>query len=179
VSIYGANEGETPRGRKPNPAVQKRRERGTRLRPQGLSMAEIGQRIGDARQATWELLSNYGQGRTPSGVITCCHCGKAITTGHDQLRNNGPVPCLECLARRPQTPFGLRLKAFRMAAGLTQEALAEATGILPANIRKYENNHVVPRWAKLVKLIRTLGGGLVTLGIADEDAAPFRPRKPR
>jgi DNA-binding XRE family transcriptional regulator len=165
-------------GHKPDPAVQKRREGAVRLRAKGLSMAEIGERIGYTRQATWELLSNYGQGRTPPGTINCCHCGQAITTGHDQLRNNGEVPCHECLARQPEGPFGLRLKAFRLAAGLTQAALADASGVLLATVRGYENDDVGPGWANLVKLIRVLGGELVTLGIAEE-AAPFPPRKPR
>jgi DNA-binding XRE family transcriptional regulator len=141
-------------------------------------MAEIGQRIGYTRQATWELLSNHGRDVTPLGIITCCHCGAAVVRGHDQLRNNGPVPCLDCLAKQPDAPFGLRLKAFRMTAGLTQAALAKLAGFVPLTISAYERGDDEPRWTNLVKLMRVLGTDLVTVGMTD-DRRRFRPRKPR
>ncbi len=52
--------------------------------------------------------------------------------------------------------FGDKLKAARQAAGLTQAALAEASGIPLGTIREYEQNKREPLFSKAVKLARAL-----------------------
>jgi hypothetical protein len=114
-------------GRNPDPVTQERCRRAVELRAQGLSMVEIGQRLGYTAQGAKELMTHWGREAVPLGIIKCCRCGKVVM-GQDQLRNNGPVPCLDCLAKQPDAPFGLRLKVFRMTAGLTQAALEKLGG---------------------------------------------------
>jgi len=69
--------------------------------------------------------------------------------------NNGPVYCMNCLPRT--ATFGQRLKACRLAAGLTLLALSKQSGVLWHQIGKYENGSVLPTWAAIAKLIRVFG----------------------
>jgi transcriptional regulator with XRE-family HTH domain len=76
------------------------------------------------------------------------------------------VLCLRCVERRPDTPFGTRLKAFRLAAGLTQQQLAERTGINPDTIASLEGRrYKSPAWPHLLALVKVLGPDLVCLGL--------------
>ena len=69
--------------------------------------------------------------------------------------NNGPVFCMACLP--PDATFGQRLKARRLAAGLTLEALAKQAGIHYQRIGNYEQGRKQPKWDTLAKLIRVFG----------------------
>ncbi len=140
-----------PPGRPPKPETTEARRRAVELRARGLSTSEIGERLGITRQGTWRLLSNYGRSETAPGIVACCLCGGTIVKGGDRLRNNGPVPCLDCLRQRPQAPFAVRLKAFRMAAGWAQEQLARRAKIPLATIRDYERGDAQAKWPNLAK----------------------------
>jgi transcriptional regulator with XRE-family HTH domain len=50
-----------------------------------------------------------------------------------------------------------RLKELRDKAGLTQQQLAEQSGIPIGSIRNHEQGHRVPSWGSVVKLAKTLG----------------------
>jgi transcriptional regulator with XRE-family HTH domain len=60
----------------------------------------------------------------------------------------------------PQS-FAQRLKAHRLAAGLTQIELAEKAGVGHAAVVQYELGKELPGWDNLVKLIRVFGVRLV------------------
>jgi transcriptional regulator with XRE-family HTH domain len=154
------------RGRPPKPETTAARRKAIELRARGFTTGEIGERLGITRQGAWRLLSNYGRSKPAPAIIVCCLCGNAITAGGAKLKNNGPVPCLDCLRQRPETPFAVRLKVFRLIAGWTQEELAKRVKIRPDTLRRYERGQTERSWRNLVKLMRALGTDLVTLGIA-------------
>jgi transcriptional regulator with XRE-family HTH domain len=80
--------------------------------------------------------------------------------------SNKHVLCLSCLAKKPDAAFGQRLKAFRLAAGLTQKQLSMRSGVPDGIIGGLEQRaHRSPGWTHLVALMKVLGAGLVTLGL--------------
>jgi transcriptional regulator with XRE-family HTH domain len=82
------------------------------------------------------------------------------------MKVNQHVLCLRCVKQHPDTPFGTRLKAFRLAAGLTQEQLAERTRIACGTIASLERRQdKSPTWPHLLALVKVLGPGLVCLGL--------------
>jgi transcriptional regulator with XRE-family HTH domain len=144
----------------------KRRAQAAKLRSQGLTEAEIGARLGITRQAVHVLLTRYAQDKVPLMGIRCWECGRLATTGYFTKKVNQHVLCLRCVERRPDTPFGTRLKAFRLAAGLTQQQLAERTGIKASTIRSLEGRrYKSPVWPHLLALVKVLGPDLVCLGL--------------
>jgi transcriptional regulator with XRE-family HTH domain len=144
----------------------KRRAQAAQLRSQGLTEAEIGARLGITRQAAHVLLTRYAQDKVPLTGIRCLECGRLATTGYFTKKVNQHVLCLRCVERRPDTPFGPRLKAFRLAAGLTQLQLSESTGIKPGTIASLElRRDKSPLWQDLLALVKALGPGLVCLGL--------------
>ena len=153
------------RGRPPKPETTEARRKAIELRTRGLTTIEIGELLGITRQGAWRLLSNYGRSEPAPVTVVCCLCGTPITAGAGRLKNNGPVPCLDCLRQRPETPFAVRLKVFRLIAGLTQDELAKRVKIRPGTLRRYECGNTEPSWRNLVKPMRALGTDLVTLGI--------------
>jgi transcriptional regulator with XRE-family HTH domain len=140
------------------------------MRARGYSTAVICERLGVTGEGLRRLLS-CGQGQTALRIVACCFCGQLIRGGN-WLRNNGPVPCLDCLRQRPQTPFAIRLKTFRVSAGWTQQTLARRAQLAVATIRAYECGHQEPKWRNLVKLMKALGTDLVTLGLTCYELAP-------
>jgi transcriptional regulator with XRE-family HTH domain len=138
-------------GRKPDP---KRRRRLAALRAQGLSYAAIGRMIGISRQSVQETLRRMEQPHVCS--VPCSACGEDIISAGALPRDQATALCLACLKARPHAPFGQRVKALRLAAGLTQAELAGRTGINPCSLRKYESGEAAPRQATLVKLAHAL-----------------------
>lgn len=53
--------------------------------------------------------------------------------------------------------IGERIKYCRTRAGLTQNELAQLSGIHPVSIRKYETNKTVPQDAQIIKISESLG----------------------
>jgi transcriptional regulator with XRE-family HTH domain len=71
--------------------------------------------------------------------------------------------------------FGDRLQAGRLAAGLTQERLAEMSGVSLGAIREYEQHKRDPLLSNAVKLVRALKQPLESfLPDADKPAASKR-----
>jgi transcriptional regulator with XRE-family HTH domain len=152
-------------GGKPDLAKQRRV---SELRSQGLTLAEIGRRLGLSRQLVHHHLKGAGMaGRRPL-LVRCSKCSAAITAGHHAVGRNHPALCLACLAKRPDSPFGGRLKACRLAAGLTAAQLAARCGVPAEAIRAVERAACRPRWERVARLIRALGPDLVTLGLVEE-----------
>jgi transcriptional regulator with XRE-family HTH domain len=148
-------------GRKPDP---RRRAEIARLRARGLTLAEIGRRLGVTRQAVFDVLARRLQSPAEP-VVGCAGCGSPIVSAGALPSDAGGALCLPCLACRPEAPLGARLKAFRLAAGLTKVELARRLGLTAAAVHQYEAGRREPRWRNLVPLIRVLGPGLLTLGL--------------
>jgi DNA-binding XRE family transcriptional regulator len=122
-----------------------------KLRATGLSYRKIGQRLGVTRQCIHATLKKSG----PVGLasIVCCACGRQI--GPRRGVSPDPVFCLGCLPS--DASFGQRLRAYRVAAGLTQRTLAAQVDLNSTSIIGYERGKYLPRTQTLAKLIRVLG----------------------
>lgn len=147
-------------GRKPD---RTRRRQIVALRKQGLTLSEIGERLGISKQAVERWLRVSGQRVEPRYTVRCCRCKKGIITGPIQLRNNGPALCLGCLAREPAPTCGQRLRALRLGAGLTLRELGKKSGVVWQNLHAYEQDKNEPKWQSVVRLARVLGAWLVLL----------------
>jgi DNA-binding XRE family transcriptional regulator len=136
------------RGRKPD---TKRRGLIAKLRATGMSYRKIGHRLGVTRQCVHATLKRSG----PVGLasIMCCTCGRKI--GPRRGLSPDPVFCLNCLPS--DSSFGQRLRAYRVAASLTQRGLASQAGLDSTSITCYESGKYLPRKQALAKLIRVLG----------------------
>jgi transcriptional regulator with XRE-family HTH domain len=128
-----------------------------RLRAQGLTLQEIGRRLGVSRQYVHQQLKRSGQEVTTPG-ITCCACARKISSWHDSPRDCGPVYCLRCLP--DGATFGQRLLAYRMAAKLTQAEIAAQIGVSPATVHFWERDRRQPSPPKIGALATILGAGL-------------------
>jgi transcriptional regulator with XRE-family HTH domain len=145
-------------GRKP---ALGRYEQVARLRAQGLTLTEIGQRLGITRQAVDYLHKRYG---TPIPYrVVCRKCRALIAEGEWSLRNNGLVFCPRCLARHADATFADRLKSRRLASGLTQLQLEEASGVTHHAIAAYERGDKEPGWRVAARLVAVLGVELITV----------------
>jgi transcriptional regulator with XRE-family HTH domain len=144
---------------------ESRREQVSRLHAEGLSFAEIGRRLGVTRQAVRKTLQALERERRPP-ALPCVGCGAPVISAGAIPSDAGAVLCLPCLALRPEAPFAQRLKACRLAAGLSKKGLADRAGVTRAAVQKYEDGLSEPRFAQLVRLTRALGPklSLVLLG---------------
>jgi transcriptional regulator with XRE-family HTH domain len=78
--------------------------------------------------------------------------------------------------------FADRLRELREAAGLTQEALADATGLSLGAVRNYEQGIREPYWSTIFKLADALGVSVEAFrecaGNRDEEQALKPPATP-
>src|SRR5947209_7465971 len=106
------------RGRTPD---HQRREQAARLRRQGLTLEEIGKRLGGiSRQAVWQMLVAHGGVGTPATVVRCKSCRAVVTAGYFPGESDVATLCPACLEEKAEAPFGVRLRTLRLAAGLSQ-----------------------------------------------------------
>jgi transcriptional regulator with XRE-family HTH domain len=147
---------------------RRRQHQVTRLRALGLTLEDIGRRLGLSRQLVHHHLKAAGMAVPRRGTVRCCQCGALIATGHHTIEYNRRPLCLACLEEHPDVPFGRRVKACRLAAGLTAGQLAALSGVPAHAIRAVERGGCWPRWERLARLIRGLGPELVTLGLVEE-----------
>jgi transcriptional regulator with XRE-family HTH domain len=158
-------------GRRPD---EKRRRQVLELREQGLTLAEIGRRLGVRTQAVSGMLARIAAaGQEPRYPVRCRACDRLIWAD-GRGPQNGAVSCLECLAGQPEVSFGERLKAHRLAAKLTQE-LADRTGLRQTALRGYECDDKEPGWRNLARLLAVLGVRLLQIPPVQAPA----PRKQR
>jgi transcriptional regulator with XRE-family HTH domain len=136
-------------GRKPK---WERRRQAARLRARGLSLAEVGRRLGVCKQGAACLLRPVRQ--TPA--VACAGCGTAIVSVGALPRDAGTALCLPCLARHCGAGFGQRLKSFRLAAGLLQIELSRKARVWQEMIQRYEQGRNRPRPTTIARLARAL-----------------------
>ena len=156
-------------GKGSGPVNHERRKEAARLRGEGLTLAEIGERLGISRQGVHRWLKAMGSlGR--KGFIRCRQCAAAICPMRQGIWTTNPALCLACLAKVPAASFGERLRAFRLYRGLTVRELAERADISCDRVHFYERD--VPQhleWAVLLRLAGVLGVGLLSLGVEGPD----------
>jgi transcriptional regulator with XRE-family HTH domain len=143
-------------GRKPNIV---RRQEAASLRRQGLTVTEIGRRMGITRQGVHHLLDGAAGDRP----IACRECGPVIVRCAVAMGNIRKRPwCVECLAIHPEAIFAERLRPLWLARCMTYEELARAVGISKQRVSRFERRESAhPQWPLLVKLVRVLGPLLV------------------
>jgi transcriptional regulator with XRE-family HTH domain len=82
---------------------------------------------------------------------------------------------------RELPPFSRKLKELREAAGLSQKALAEATGLHPMALAKLEQGKRGPSWETIQALAKALGVTCMEFteeALTAESKAAGRRRKP-
>jgi transcriptional regulator with XRE-family HTH domain len=136
-------------GRKPN---QERRRQAARLRARGLSLAEVGRRLGVCKQGAAALLHPLRQ----LPVVACARCGAAIVSAGALPRDADTALCLSCLARHSGAGLGQRLKAFRLAARLLQIELSRKARVRQEMIQRYEQGRNRPWPTTIARLARVL-----------------------
>jgi transcriptional regulator with XRE-family HTH domain len=129
-----------------------------------MTLAEIGRRLGISKQGVSAALAKARR-PAPRRCVPCAGCAAPIVSDGILPGDEGSAVCLACLGCRPDMPFGARLKAFRLAAGLMKAELAGRVGVSPMTIHYYENGVREPRWRQIASLVGVLGPGLVTLGL--------------
>jgi transcriptional regulator with XRE-family HTH domain len=146
-----------PSGRKPN---LERRRQVLNLRDRGLTLKEIARRFGVSKQAVWSLLNSRPQ-RTAARAVPCTGCGTMIVSPGALRRDAATALCLDCLRTRPDATFGQRLKALRLAAGLSRTELARQVDMAPGSLSAYEAGLRRPQRRSAVRLARALGDDLL------------------
>jgi transcriptional regulator with XRE-family HTH domain len=142
-------------GRKPD---LWRRRQAQELRAQGLTMPQIGARLGITRQAVLQLLRPKVQ-RRPCPV-SCAACGRVIVPDGTKRDLRIATLCLSCLARTPGATFAQRLRAYRVSAGLSQADLGRKAGVPAPTLSAYELGRHRPRKETLRQLVAVLGEDL-------------------
>jgi transcriptional regulator with XRE-family HTH domain len=131
----------------PNPD---RRRQVVELRAEGLTLQKIADRLGCSNLRVHEILTREGEARLAQ--IRCQECAKEITRLRKAVDGDRFVWCLQCLAHHPEATFGQRLKAHRLAAGLTTAAVARRSGVARTLLIRYELDRNGPTQRNLVKL---------------------------
>ena len=70
------------------------------------------------------------------------------------------------------TGFGLKLKALREAAGLTQQQLADKTEMNRFGVAKLEQGTRDPNWSTVLRMAAALGVTCEAFDVASSDAPP-------
>jgi DNA-binding IscR family transcriptional regulator/DNA-binding XRE family transcriptional regulator len=140
------------RGRPPDHA---RRQRAANLRARGLTLAEIGRQLGVSRQAVFALI-NYTALPVPCGV-PCSACAVLIPFPAPTATDRPGALCLGCLGRTAGATAGQRLRAYRLAAGLTRADVAWLAGVHRSAAGRAEQDQVGKDTDTLARLGRVLG----------------------
>ena len=138
----------------PRPDVRRRRQM-VRLRLQGFTLREIGRRLGVTYQTVAYHLRKSGH----APPLACAGCGAALANRGGPLAR--PVYCTSCLRARLEVPFGVRLRSLRLAAGLSQQELAQRAGLTVNTVRVHEAGIGALRAATVERLAQVLGQRLL------------------
>jgi DNA-binding XRE family transcriptional regulator len=149
---------------------RRRQRQVAELRAEGLTLAAIGRRLGLSRQLVHHHPREAGMAGPRRGTVGCCECAAVIATGHHTIEYHREPLCLTCLEKCPEVPFARRLKACRLAVGLTADRLAALVGVPAYAVRAWERGGCWPRWERLARLIRALGPDSVMLGVVEQGA---------
>jgi transcriptional regulator with XRE-family HTH domain len=117
----------------------KERESVFELASQGLSLRQIADRLGISSSTVHRILV--------MGLKRCGRCGRVVESGE---------LCPAC-SLPPQASFGERLKAFRMATGISQLDLALKIGVEPNQERSWEYGQKQPSEHELRMIVAALG----------------------
>jgi DNA-binding XRE family transcriptional regulator len=138
-------------GRWPDP---ERRRQVAELRARGLTLLDIGRRLGITKQAVHQCLTRPPRSQQPG--VTCRGCGDVAVPAGAWVRERGEVLCPACLRRRGAA-LGRLLRACRLAAGMNKAELARRSGLRPTLLAAYEAGRHRPRAANLARLAAVLG----------------------
>jgi DNA-binding XRE family transcriptional regulator len=119
---------------------------------QGMTLGQVARKLGVTKRYVQDCLAKQQTPRTPG---RCSACEKALASPV-ALPREADLLCLECLAKRPGTPFGQMLKAFRVSAGWTQRELSERANVGQTKICAFECGRLVPKWMSVAKLFAAL-----------------------
>jgi transcriptional regulator with XRE-family HTH domain len=159
-------------GRKPN---LERRRQVSELRAKGWSLAKIGEQLGISRQAVHVTLRAINSPNRR--LVTCRQCKMPIDPVGVSPREARNTLCLICVSKGPKATFGQRLKAFRLAVGMTRKELSRLATLSESMIRYYEGNWGTPTTAGAEKLAQALGLTLEVLG--GDHFVPGKRGRPR
>lgn len=126
------------------------------LRAAGLTYRQIGDRMGVSRQCVQQALRHSDAAKLVP--VHCRECGTVITRMRTAHNNDGQVYCLDCLPTDAR--FSERLRAYRLAAQLTQAELAAQVSVPPAMIHGWERSPGKPSPPNVAALVRFFGAGL-------------------
>lgn len=134
-----------------------RQEQAARLRARGLSYSEVGKRLGVSKQCAHAMTKAHRNGKYDlREPIRCRLCQAGLNARGAHPRDHLQALCVACSAGRP---FAERLKAHRIAAGLTVAELARRTGLAFRTIHSLQQGHVLnPTPVTVRKLARVLKG---------------------
>ncbi len=162
-----------PGGRPPDTA---RRALAAKLRAAGLTLQQVGERLGITRQAARYLLQPKAQAKPLD--LRCAACRAALNPAGALARDVGKALCLACLARTPGAPFWQRLKSYRLAAGLSRAELADRAEGRRGSVSAYEDGTSAPGPAAVAALAKALGVSVRDLGAEQlVGRGSGRPRK--
>jgi transcriptional regulator with XRE-family HTH domain len=147
-------------GQKPN--LARRREMAA-LRERGLSLSEIGRRLGISKQCVHETLQLIRRPPVERSV-PCAGCAAPIRSAGSLPNDAGLALCLPCLAAQPDAEFGVRLKSLRLVAGITKAELARHVGASRKQIDAYERGVNFPRTATGRRIAQAVGAALLGRG---------------
>jgi hypothetical protein len=137
-------------------AIVERRAQAVALRSKGLSLREIGQRLGGlSRQGVAYLLTTHPSAHTKG--VRCSACAACITARCFRRRTLGDALCRSCLASHPGASYALRLRSLRLAAGWSRTELAVAAAVTEARIKAYEEGTAKPHERTRSLLAKALG----------------------
>jgi DNA-binding transcriptional regulator YiaG len=105
------------------------------------------------------------------GIRKCEQCRAEIVAPKRAISRHEKVWCPRCLIQRRTAKLGERIRTFRWAAMLSQEALSGRTGISTELIRAYEFNRKKPPEDHFANLIEVLGKDLVS-GLEPNEGSP-------
>ena len=138
-------------GRKPD---WMRRKEAAELRARGLRVAEIAACLGITPQAVSARLRSLRH-KVVVCRVACSACGTSLGRAA-RRRDQGVGLCLACLGKKPNAAFSERLRAHRLAAGLTALELAGQSGLALQTIVALEQAHRQPSAGTLRRLGTTL-----------------------
>jgi hypothetical protein len=90
----------------------KRRGQVAVLRAQGLTLAEIGRRLGLSKQHVGNILQTLAR-RDDRPPVRCRACNTNIRSAGALARHDRSVLCLDCLVNHPEATFAEHLRACR------------------------------------------------------------------
>jgi transcriptional regulator with XRE-family HTH domain len=137
-----------------------RRRQMAELRAKGLTYAEVGRRFGVTASVARYLVERSGLAGA-AVPVRCPACGGVAGAIPRPRWGGQEAVCAACLAGRPGAGLGARLRADRVARGLTLAALARLVGVTAAAVSQYESGARRPGARTLRRLAEVLGPGLL------------------